>query len=121
MPRVTARSLRERVFSLLRASVNESPGHEARGNDLALSRHKDQLSRILRSVRALIETRVQMLHLKSRADEQVLGLESKQVSQSKGLDQALLTAIRMSDVIDQLVLIDLVESIPRNCLVTAED
>src|SRR5262245_42128593 len=47
----------------------------------------------------------------------MLGLESKQVAHLEGVDRPLLAPVRVSDVIDQLDLADLIEMVPRDDLV----
>ncbi len=76
-----------------------------------LSRDEDQLARILRSVRTLVEACVQVLNLESAPGEQVLRLESKLISHCEGMNQALLAAICVRDVVDELDLKELIEAV----------
>src|SRR5882672_7174860 len=62
-----------------------------------------------------------MLDCESRADQQVLQLESKEVPQSKRVDQALFTSVRVRHVIHQLEVADLSEPIVPDRLVAAND
>src|SRR2546428_11241466 len=52
-----------------------------------------------------------MLDCESRADQQVLQLESKEVPQSKRVNQALFASVGMRDVIHELEIADLIEAI----------
>ena len=81
-----------------------------------LPRDEHELARVGRPVFASVVAGVQVLDLEAGAREQVLDLESKQVPHAERMDQPLRPSIGMYDVVDQLNVVDLSESIGCNDL-----
>ena len=62
-----------------------------------------------------------MLHGKSSAIKEVLGLESKKVSQLERVNQALPATVGMGNVVNELMIVDLIEPVAGNRLVPPGD
>src|SRR5258708_35477401 len=85
------------------------------------SGYEDQLARVARAIRRAIEVRVDLVHDEAGPRQQVLGLETKDAAHLEGMDEALLTAVGVGDVVDELAGIDRLDQVAVEHSVPPED
>src|SRR5882724_10340238 len=83
--------------------------------------HEDEVARVLGPVGGALEVRVDMVHNKAGPRQQVLRLETKDAAHTEWMDQAVLMAVGMGDVVDKLAAVHLADEIPLEHPVSADD
>src|SRR5262245_48991507 len=82
---------------------------------------EDQFARVARAIRRAIKVRVDLVDDEARPRQEVLALETKDAAHPKWMNEALLPAIGVGDVIDELAGIDLVDQVALQHSVPPDD